>query len=211
MRGGGDSRAARQTPLPGGQPQAPPRPQSPRFSAQGLPGSRAGSGPVRGAAGGDQGGGGEGLLAAGRLTPRRKGPWLPAGRGPRIRFPSAGGRARPRPSWTQRRSQPLPRIPSPPPHATAASINPMICSQPGLSLTGGPFPSVTLVYQSGPGGPGQDPSSLPPPGLATCKSLISPASVSSWGWAQGKTRQMPAVWRHLGETRSEQRDAVQGI
>lgn len=108
-------------PSPGGTP----RPQSPCFSAQGLPGSRAGSGPVRGAAGGDQGGGGEGLLAADRLTPRRRGPRPPAGVAPAHPHPvpSTGGRARPRTSWTQRRSQPLPRIP--PPHATAASINQM--------------------------------------------------------------------------------------
>nr|XP_025705775.1 josephin-2 isoform X1 [Callorhinus ursinus]XP_025705776.1 josephin-2 isoform X1 [Callorhinus ursinus]XP_025705777.1 josephin-2 isoform X1 [Callorhinus ursinus] len=88
---------------------------------QGFPGGRAGSGPVRGAAGGDQGGRGKGLLAADRLSLRRREPGHPSIRAvpahPRL-APERRGRTRPRTSWTPRRSQPLLR--------TARSSRPLL-------------------------------------------------------------------------------------
>uniref|UniRef100_F1ME39 ubiquitinyl hydrolase 1 n=1 Tax=Bos taurus TaxID=9913 RepID=F1ME39_BOVIN len=64
------------------------RPQPPRVCAQGLPGGRAGSRFVRGAAGGNQGGGGAGLLAAGRLTPGGGAHGCPPGAAPETSLPS---------------------------------------------------------------------------------------------------------------------------
>lgn len=141
-------------------------------SAQGLPGGRAGSGPVRGAAGGDQGGGGAGLLAAGRLTPGGGEHGCPPRAAPATASASrasAGGRGQDT-SWTQWRPRPLPCIPAPP-RAAAASINLVICSRPGPCLTRDPSPSVTPVYQR------PKRARLPPGTYSPLR-----ASVSSWGW-----------------------------
>lgn len=141
-------------------------------SAQGLPGGRAGSGPVRGAAGGDQGGGGAGLLAAGRLTPGGGEHGCPPRAAPATASASrasAGGPGQDT-SWTQWRPRPLPCIPAPP-GAAAASINLVICSRPGPCLTRDPSPSVTPVYQR------PKRVRLPPGTYSPLR-----ASVSSWGW-----------------------------
>uniref|UniRef100_A0AC11BYQ5 Josephin domain containing 2 n=1 Tax=Ovis aries TaxID=9940 RepID=A0AC11BYQ5_SHEEP len=81
---------------------------------EGLPGGRTGSGLVRGVAGGNQGGGGAGLLAAGRLTPRGGAHGCPSGVAPTttLAFRASTG-AGAGTSWTQRRPRPLPRTPRP--------------------------------------------------------------------------------------------------
>lgn len=131
-------------PAPGRQTLGPPdlSPRAPAlcFSTQGLPGGRAGSGPVRGAAGGDQGGGGEGLLAADRLTLRRRG---------HSRLPGAAPVCGEGPG-------PAPRgpLPIPLPRCRRRHLNKPADLLPTWPVSPrGPGPPVPLVYQGGPGGP----------------------------------------------------------
>lgn len=100
------------------------RPQTPHVCAQGLPGGCTGSGLVRGVAGGNQGGGGAGLLAAGRLTPRGGAHGCPSGAAPTttLAFRASTG-AGAGTSWTQRRPRPLPRTPRPCPASCRCCLN----------------------------------------------------------------------------------------